>query len=788
MKKIDTSFAYYPSFHAMKVKVNIGGLEEKAKVRAIDLSVRAKGETKPIAETKMPPLQNDAAQVDNWKLPVLPAGEYELVVALEGPKVEAQILPFVRYKFDWEGNKLGKSDIVVAPFTPIKVQGQNVQTVLRTHEMNGLGLWNQVTADGQKLLKSPMRLEAKIGGRVLPASGQPVKFSEQKATRAVAKANWKAGALTGQTQSEWDYDGVMKTTITLAPTTETIDALTLIIPLDDSQMPLLNACTDGIRFNYAGSTPKGSGIVWDGSKAARNSIIGDYVPYIWLGGQERGLCVFGENDRGWISDEKTPHQQIVRGADGVLELRLNLISKPTKLDAPRKITLGLQATPIKPMPENWRLWTVGARGQLAPPGSYFQSFLGSGWYYGTLTPASDIYPRDEDFSIYDAFAKARKTGEFDKEFLEHWLTTYKQPDVTTPKTRRDHINAGLLRMKDQPDAVLNYTNARGVRLDTREGQTFLDEWHRDAFPSRKWGYGGGVSYDLDPIESYRNYAMWYYKKMYDTFGDAIYWDDVFLQSNFNTISSDAYVLPSGDIQPASGVWNMRALIRRAMIFGQEENKINGNMVHMTNTAIAPILGFSRTQASWEDHAGDTDFQDRFARDYIQAESIGRQFGNVPIVLNLINGPDKAKTDWAYRTSAGVMLTHELKTWGKKYGQPDAFWDNYDRLVAFGYGTPQVKVWNYWNKDFPAQISGETSALLLTKAGSTPNASRGLLVVCDYGDGGNFKIKLDAKTLGLRGKISARDAESGAALSVSDANEISFDMKKHDFKIIEIGAE
>jgi hypothetical protein len=124
-----------------------------------------------------------------------------------------------------------------------------------------------------------------------------------------------------------------------------------------------------------------------------------------------------------------------------------------------------------------------------------------------------------------------------------------------------------------------------------------------------------------------------------------------------------------------------------------------------------------------------------------------------------------------------MLTHELKPWGRKYGKPDPFWDNTDRLRTFGYGSPQVKVWNYWQSDYPAKISGETSSLLLSKPGSV------LLVVCDYGESGDFKVQIDTKVLGSKGKLSAKDAESGEALSVSPAGEISFNLKKHDFKVL-----
>ena len=79
---------------------------------------------------------------------------------------------------------------------------------------------------------------------------------------------------------------MMKWTLELQPTESAIEGLTLVIPIANSMAPLFHPSTDGLRFNYAGKTPSGEGPVWDASKAARNSIIGSYVPYIWLGAEE----------------------------------------------------------------------------------------------------------------------------------------------------------------------------------------------------------------------------------------------------------------------------------------------------------------------------------------------------------------------------------------------------------------------------------------------------------------------------------------------------------------------
>ena len=185
----------------------------------------------------------------------------------------------------------------------------------------------------------------------------------------------------------------------------------------------------------------------------------------------------------------------------------------------------------------------------------------------------------------------------------------------------------------------------------------------------------------------------------------------------------------------------------------------------------PILSFAGSQLSWEDREGDADFQDRVSRDYISAESLGRQSGNVPFLLTLINGPDEKKNTWAKRTNAGVTLTHEIKPHTAYMISPD-YWSNFQRLLEFGYGQPATRVWNYWDANYPAHIEGsETSSLVVSKPG------RAIIVVCDYGNGGDLKLTFD-----LTAKFTAKDMESGQPLTVT-GNTVQFALKKHDFKMI-----
>jgi len=201
-----------------------------------------------------------------------------------------------------------------------------------------------------------------------------------------------------------------------------------------------------------------------------------------------------------------------------------------------------------------------------------------------------------------------------------------------------------------------------------------------------------------------------------------------------------------------------------------------NQVHITNTAIAPILAFAGTHLTWEDRSGDQDFQDRFSRDYIRAESIGRQHGNVPFALLLIHGPDPQRVAWARRTCAGVMLAHEIRP----IGVIEDHEKNLATLYDFGYGTDATQVFNYWQTDVPVRVSRDDVAFLVVA-----KPGRVLVLVCDYGEGGEVVLSPDRQALGLAGQLAAVNAETNEPVPVMAAGAVKVTLKKHDFQLIRI---
>ena len=685
------------------------------------------------------------------------SGEYVAELSAACPACPVARLEFQRNVFEWEGNGIGLSDVVVEPFTPLRresarLDGEDVEkvsVVLRDHFVDPKsGLWKQVVAAGKPLLARPMRL--------VTASGARLEDPRLSASAA------------------WDYDGMMEWRLTLRP--GRYEPFSLEIPIRAERAPLMHACTDGLRFNYAGEVPAGGGVVWDGSKAPRNSIVGDYVPYVWVGGPLRGISAFGENDRGWEVDSENAHcQEVVREADGTVVLRLNLVQRSVDVAEARTIRIGFQATPVKPMLENWREVPAG-------------ELVGCCLYWGGYEDSHAVCPYDEKTTFWEKMAETRRTGVVDGGYLEAYCRNWPSgadpsSNVHSQRCQRAsaHFRAGMNVMRrcfaDPAKETVWYTNGRGVHYGLKPGATFADEWSRLPFLKRPFGVRSMAAYDLDPVASYRDYAAWWWAKAFQTGAmDHLYWDDVFCQSNYDVETTDAYRLPDGSIQPASGIFNMRALIRRgAMTAAECGKKPTGNWIHMTNTAMAPVSAFAGVHYDWEDPGSTAPFQERYSRAYMQACTIGRQFGNRVVLMGYFAPTTPERREWLRRTGVGPTLTHEAK-WYIPEKVAAA-------LDAFGYRRPGagVRVWNYWDEDvpFPLAIDGlEWSALAMSNG-----KGEAMAVVCNYENrAATARVRPDCVALRTADRFRAFDAETSAELEVSGGT-ISVTIAPYDFVVI-----
>lgn len=766
-------FGYHPYKNKIKIKTDLSALENKEKIDHAVVSLLQNN--REIKKWEMKDVKIMSEKI--FSVPPLKEGKYTLTIQFfdknNKPVTEKIEREFVRYIFKWEHNKIGITEKVIPPFTPVKVRRKTVETVLRKHIMNNQGLWEQVISEEVPILSTPMRFEVKIDGKNEVIKEGRIRFTDLKESKVKFRTNWETKSVKSEVSGFYEMDGMMKITLDLKPKEDVkIDEINLIIPVKKEIAKLMHVCTDGLRFNYSGKIPDGEGVVWESKNASRNFLKGTFIPYIWIGNEKQGICWFASNDKDWIFDDKTSTHIVEKKNDCVL-LKVKFITKPDKLRRERKIVFALQATPTKPMPEKpltWRKWVFTS----SIPGTFNPVILGSCYYWGGLTPCGDFYPRNKDFSIYEWMRETRENGKVPQDKFKKWLEGY---DENSPKYEiyKRHMYATANTLKSKPDKVIVYTNARGIAIN-KEFFTFQDEWLLDSYTSRKWKKGGVISYGVSPVKSFQDFALYYFKRMLDSKAiDGIYFDNTFLKSNFDILSGIPYIDDNGNLRPGVDIFEMREYLKRVAILVHQMGQPWINVSHMTNTQIVPINTWVGVNLDWEWKYGLDDFQDRFTRDFIRTESIGVKTGCVPLVLYGIFGEEKEKIPWVQRTQIGTTLLHEIKVW-QYYPLRNKI---YRVFFDFGYGDKDCKVYHYWDKNIPVKIKGvDAEAIVLMKD------KKLLILTVSFDNTGKCKLKIDGENLSLPENGKFYDVEKGEIIEEKEPYECEFILKKHDFKLIE----
>lgn len=743
----DFRIAYYPSYRRLRWQTDFARAMDRGEICEARVTVRH-GDT--VVARDAQPVANFTGEGD-IALPTLADGDYVVELFLNGTNLVKTTTFTHRSDFPWLNNDIGRSQDVIPPFTPMTVQGRTVGTILREHTLSDEGLWAQVRTAGEEILAAPMRFEP-------PAAGQ-VKIVEAQPHRVVAVAEWRSGKLTGTTTSEFDYDGCMKVTLEL---TGESDALDLVVPLRDAAAPLMHVCAEGLRSNYGGRVPAGDGEVWTSARASRDKLLGTFLPYLFVGGEERGLVWFASNDRDWVPGEK-PLLALERHGE-TLTLRVRLIQGPVTLARPHRIVFGLQATPVKPMPAepDWRLRGFVSGGQ------HETHVLGMSMYWGA--DLYSIFPRGRDFTVVEKIAAARKRGERDDAFFQEYVARY--PDI------RNEINWSATPAK--ADAVIPYTNLRGEIMTTPEWLVYQDEWRRVYFP--EWRHTespqtGSIDFAMTPVRSRQDYLLYYYRELLRRGFDGIYWDNICIYANENPVTGNGYRRADGLWQTDTDIWLLRELTKRTAVMFHQEGKRNLTMPHMTNAYLLPVFAWTTLNLDWEWKYGGTDFQERFTRDYIRAASLGRQGGNIPVILpGITEVHDPVRQAWVERTRIAVCLPHEINIW-----QADPLFVKIKQyLYDLGYGR-DAEVYNYWERQPVATITGADAVFLVVR-GRTETA----LLIANWGDTAPVTVTLDCEKLGLPREGEARNWENPAEAFPLRAGQFTLpNLPRHDFRLLRI---
>lgn len=774
---VDFLFAYYPYLNKMRILADITALPEDAKLESLRFQIREdKPNGKLVKELRINKEEFKDGKCEKvFDLPPL-EGKYLIVARAEGVNLPGEVVKrFERKRFpEWEHKNLGKSRKVYPPFTPIKVEGKKLYTVMKEYELNELGLLSSVKTEDQEwrikkeLLASPMTYEAVIEGENIQPKGGKLVFKEKAEDRVIAQADFSLGELKLQSLSTLDYDGTLRVDLTLLPCKKRVDSLILEIPLISSEAYMMHAMADGIRdVILSDYVPEGEGIVWDASKLMTSSFPPNFCTYIFLGNPRRGICWFTENDKGWSWDPQKPNLQLLRDRN-ILRLRINFINKPILIDKPRTITFGILAAPVKPRLQGWRYRWFTEKFHL----------LGTDINWFALGDCGSVYPAGKDMYLWQMLAEANKRQLSDQEIEEviqrgrKYFEPYGRVDAYIAHVRYN------LRAHQGAKMVFYYN--RSSYSACEEFQTFMDEWClNDYNPYRR--ENSIYEIQIVPSESYIDYTLYWFGKSFDIANNkGVYHDNYFFIPSFNRMMTGAYEKEDGTIMPSTGVWQLRELQKRIFVYMNERGMEPIVMVHNTSTQILPLYSFATVQYDWEWHYSEGDVQTRFPRKYILLVSTGELAGTWPVLLG-DHGPLESDP-WTQKTYIGVTLVHDLlgpvavwvpelgKLW-EKYREPFLKLAQEKGMVAYRYWDEKPQPIYSDNPDLPGIVY------------CLPGKEALYAITSYSGKDEEAVVHIKPDVLGLQ-NFKVIDVDSGEEIGVEN-NTIRFPIKKHDLKVFRI---
>ena len=709
--------SFYPSTNVLGFRLQVYGGTDQVKVQIV------KKGGKEIAVRNFPVSKGEVIRY--FQLPVIGEGTYQVNFSLitNGKTEKTLSNEFTRKIFPWENNNLGITDQVFPPFKDLKYGKDSIQTVTNKIKFGDTGLYSSVIADGKELLSKPVTLNyrdssGKSGLKVLSKG-----FVSEKKNTGKWKSVMKGNGFTLENLVETDYDGCSKFTFTFVPEkgkTPVIQQMYLDIPLKSDLIRLFHIVSAGvIRNNPAIKVPAGNGVVWSSTEHANGDMYGNMHCYLWLGEMARGLCWFSDSEKEMSLNEKKVAQELIRKG-GELTLRIWFANQDMKLDGKRTIVFGMQPSPTKPMPKDWRK----PKYEIPPHG-------GSAWYGGCATGMGK-YPTQNDWEVIDRMKLARETGKLDRAYVESWLNKYWKGHPLYNHVR-NHIYGGFVNfMINRPKSpTMIYFEEYGIDQFSPEFRVFQDEWGSYEFTQRKWmdwkdittTSAAANSVKIIPVKSYQDYALWYGREWMKR-GVGLYFDNVYPKNIFNRHNSLAYTRKDGQTQPCSAIWTMREYHKRMWVMSrmlQKETKWPLQIsLHTTNCMCIPILTWTDTMLDLE--WGWANGTRPFPQELLEIESTARQIGayphaHFPLVGNAVTHPHDAtymsgkavpemvKTDWAMR-----MIYEILR---QQYRGMD--FRPYDKMV-YDFGYPNCKIMNYWDDNYPVKVDNDAVKSILLNNG------------------------------------------------------------------------
>lgn len=511
----------------------------------------------------------------------------------------------------WKGNQLGREDKVLPPWTPVRVQGGTVSVWDREYDFSrSTDLIQQIKSGGNSLLAGPVRLRTGEAKHLVLPFDVKVNAAGTRAVVTNKPETWPRMTATVE------YDGLAWFELSGLPRGP-LDSLTLDIPIRPEIAMYRH------RYDWEWDTSKVTGLLPEGQGVIDSD---RFIPFYWIGNNDRGLFWFCESDEFWPNGQSPDAVQVLR-ENGQVTLRLNILAKGQKLPDNWKLAFGLQATPVKPLPKDWRKWRLeparAARAGIIWPRPTADSLK----YYG--------YPEAADPALF-------------QQRVDDWRTQ----------------GIGAV-----PYLALSYLSAT-----CPEWSFFRKVWgmgSEDAGSSDVAAYGASFA-RVSPVGlDYSDFIVWKTNEFIKQYGlDGLYHDNTH-PYGATTLDSGCGYVRDGKVYPTYPIMGYRDLYRRMYAVLKSYPKETYSIAHMSGKVTIPILAYEDAYLDGEHFRGRVkdSYLDLMSLDTFRTEYMGRQWGVMPVFLAQFDAEHMAQVE-PTRGLMALLMLHDV-----------AIWDLYNVTVA-----------------------------------------------------------------------------------------------------------
>jgi len=665
-----------PSLNRVLVELDAGAISAIKKGVSAEITIFDKSE-KPVKRRSLIKMKS-VKQVVEIDAAALPAGKYSAVAKLSAagkPMPEMKKDFEIKPKPEWLGAKVGISEEVMSPWTPLQSDDASISCWGRTYTYGDSVFPAKIEVLGKEILASPMVINIKEDGKSRSVSADRIAFQSKKPNRIEYRVSGSAGSFDVKTENWIEYDGLIWVKLIVTPEQKgaRMEEMTLEVPYNKE------IATHWYNGQYRPDSATG---YLPGKK-----YVGPAANFARFGDAERGLQWVWEHRYGCRISNKKEAMELIPGEDAY-RVKLKFVDHEITLDEPIEIEIGLQALPNRSQPKGYHGPYWGGGGSRIRPTLKFKEI-----------PVINLW------------------------YHRWYLWNYMNLTQEQLEWGRKRVVKGWQQFKEIGCIYSNHITTSPMSPEYRY---YYDEWR--VVPSSKPNFAALDAMDIDKArkshaahicygsESYSDFYMYYLQKALKYFheGDGtgpkvpigLYYDNSGAASCGNRYHGHG-VLVDGEYKPVKAILAWRRANERIRRIMKGITERSWFTVHMSGQPIvaywsyndimipgeqyAAFFHMKKAQADAEGKPWPYDYTLMTELDRVRAEYSSQGYGPAQVFLSEIwNFASKRPPEEqakARRHLFGMLFVNDVMSWGNDSAKTpvlNALWEHlgWDDKVVF----------------------------------------------------------------------------------------------------------